>query len=83
MLDGERGQLQSANLQEAVVDIVITISPQYALQSSLFMLIIGGVGQTSDVAISQILNKNSVYRTLLLAAKCLQDLRFKICPFRM
>jgi len=61
-----------------------TISPQYAVQSSLFMLIIGGVGQTSDVAISQILTKNSVYRTVLLAAKCLQDLRFKmICPSLM
>jgi hypothetical protein len=37
-----------------------TISPQYAQKSSLFMLIIGGVGKTSDVAISLMLNKNSV-----------------------
>jgi hypothetical protein len=61
-----------------------TISPQYAVPSSLFMLIIGGVGQTSAVAISQVLNKKSVYRTVLLAPKCLQELRFvTICPSRM
>jgi hypothetical protein len=52
-----------------------TISPQYAVRSSLFMLIDAGVGQTSDVAISQILNKKYIYRTVLLGAKCLQDLR--------
>jgi hypothetical protein len=42
------------------------------------MLIIGGVGKTSDVVISQMLNKNSVYRIVLLAVKCLQDLIFEM-----
>ena len=48
------------------------------------MLIIGGVGQMSEVALSQILNKNSIYRTVLLAAKCLQESRFRmILPSRI
>ena len=64
MLDGERGQLQFANLQAAAGRYFHPITPQYAVHSSLFMLvIISDVGQTLDVVISQIRAKQGLLFT--------------------